>query len=62
MEKTKFYHFKYSGRKIILGYCNYSFDWYTIKKNGAIIIFINNNLDNKLKSKILHKAIRKAYT
>jgi|GEM_PF-1132080 len=58
MEKTKFYYFRYRGMKIILGYCNYNFNWYAMKKKGTIIIFINNNLDNKLKSKVLHKVIK----
>lgn len=49
---------KYKNRRIILRYCSYkNFTWYAIKKHGYIILFVNNNYDKKLKSKILHKII-----
>lgn len=58
--KIKFYHIKYKKLKIILGYCNYSkFNWYAIRKSGYIIICLNYKLNRNLRSKLLHKSIKK---
>jgi hypothetical protein len=59
MDKTKFYHFKYKGKKILLGYCNYkNFSWYAIGKKTYIIVCINNSYNKRVKSKLLHRAIK----
>lgn len=59
MDKFKLYNIKYKGKKIILIYCNYNnFGRYSIKRNGFIIVCINNTYNNKLRSKLLHRAIR----
>jgi hypothetical protein len=59
MDKFKLYNIKYKRKKIILIYCNYNnFGQYSIKRNGFIIVCINNTYNNKLRSKLLHRAIR----
>lgn len=56
--RNSIYKLRYKNKKIILRYCNYkNFSWYAIKKQGYVILFINSNHKQNLKSKILHKLI-----
>lgn len=56
MSKIKFYYVKYKSMKLILGFSNYNFDYYSQYLNGGIMLILNNDLKDK--SKLLHKIIR----
>ena len=49
---------KYKGRKIIIKEVAYPFNYYCIKINGYIILYINEALLKVHKSNVLHKIIK----
>lgn len=52
---------KYRGKKISIIRSENITKYYAIKKYSTIIIFINSRLNEKEKSKILHKVLKKSY-
>lgn len=51
---------RYKGCKIYINLVRYDFEYIWYKDKNNILIFINENLTNKYKSKILHKILKKA--
>lgn len=52
--------FKYKGIKIIIKETSLNFLYFATKYKNTLILYMNRNLPNNEKSKILHKAIRNA--
>lgn len=50
---------KYKGKKVVINYIKYEFDYISFNYNAYIIIYINKNLDKHNKSRILHKTLKK---
>lgn len=51
---------KYKGMRVIIKNVNYSFDFVTFNYPNHILIYINKDLDKHIRSKILHKTLKKA--
>lgn len=49
---------KYRGQLFFIKLVNYDIEYYSTKKFGVIILFINKHISNKEKSKILHKTLK----
>ncbi|WP_238886352.1 hypothetical protein [Clostridium sp. YIM B02551] len=59
MDKIKSKCIKYKGRKVIINICDYNnFGWNIFKYKRYICIFMSSNYNSKIKSKILHCAIK----
>lgn len=59
MGKINFYHVKYKKKEILLVYCNWeNFKSYVCKVDRCIIIYMHYKYCDKIKSRIIHKAIR----
>jgi hypothetical protein len=52
--------FKHKNKRYIIKTFNYDLEYYVTKYRGYIIIYFNKDLDNKQKSKLLHKIVKKS--
>ena len=57
-EKGEMKKIKYRGLKLIIKDVPYQFEYYCIKLNGYVILYINETLSKVHKSNILHKIIK----
>lgn len=57
--KYRLHRIKYRKKEILLVYCNWeNFKWYVCKIDRCITIYMNCKYNCKIKSRIIHKAIR----